>query len=137
MKLLIQYMKTKTMDYSNFTQATQTYMLAVERFLKEKYGKISKEWYQSLYQIAQLKDIIEECAASIKEHGAVTVNRYGGLVSNPSIKDYTSCSKTLLLLQKEFGINPASLARLDKMTTTDEKEDNIDDAARELIDAII
>lgn len=123
------------MEYTDYSESTQKYMRMVENFIRNKYGKIKKEWSQSLTQIAQLKDICDRCANNIKEQGVATINRYGGIISNPSIKDYTTCMKALLTLQKEFGLTPSALIKIERLEPKDEKseEETLTDAALALI----
>lgn len=105
------------MNYSNYTEQTQQYMKSVEKFLKKKFGVIRKEWELGLIQIAQCKEICDKAFDDIQTNG-VTLSSGR---SNPAIKDYTTTSKTLLGLLREFGINPMAKIKVDRLEVKDEK----------------
>lgn len=121
------------MDYSDYSKSTQQYMKSVEKFIRQKYGKVSNEWSLSLQQMAQLKQICEECFDNIRQNGISTENRYGGLVTNPSVNQYNISLKTLLQLQKEFGLTPSAMKKIEKLSDTDTTEETEEEMALSLI----
>lgn len=113
-------------DYSIYSDSTKTYMSNVEKFLKKRYGKIQKEWEANLKQLADFKDLSIDILDSIKVNGVTVVDGRGNQKANPMINQYNNITKSILMLEKEFGITPSSLMHINNVEgrSKSKEEDN-------------
>lgn len=122
------------LDYSKYSESTRDYMKQVERFIKKRYGSLNKEWNQPLTQIAELTELSRNLYDQIQEQGISYKNKFGYLNANPLIKNYTTTNKTLLAIQKEFGITPAALVSINHRDKENDSEDSLEELAKSLLD---
>ena len=95
--------------YSDYTEATQAFMKAVEGHLKAKFGDIEPQWEGLLGMLATNYELFWDCKQKIKEDGLMVRNRFGSWEKNPLLKVQTDAQIQLVKLVNEFGISPKSI----------------------------
>lgn len=123
-------------DYSIYNDSTQTYMNNVEKFLKKRYGKIQKEWEANLKQLADFKDLAKDILDSIKVNGVTVIDGRGNQKANPMINQYNNITKSILMLEKEFGITPSSLIHINNVEGRSKSKEE-DNTLKEVAEALM
>lgn len=113
--------------YSEYTEATQTFMKAVEGHLKAKFGDIEPQWEGLLGMLATNYELFWDCKQKIKEDGLMVRNRFGSWEKNPLLKVQTDAQIQLVKLVNEFGLSPRSIKSLNL------QDNNEDEFLEELV----
>lgn len=114
--------------YTDYSKNTQTFMMAVETMLNDKFGAIESQWEGLLAMLATNYELFWECKDKIKEQGLTVTNRFGGVDKNPLLKVQTDAQIQIIKLVAEFGITPKAIKHLAVKN---------DDAENEFIDNLI
>lgn len=117
-------MATKTNKYSEYNEQTQQFMAAVEKYLKQKYGKIENQWQGQLNMMATNHDIFILAKERVKQDGLMITNRFGALEKHPMLKQITDSNIQVMKLIQEFGLSPNSKGKI--KPSKDGKEDEPD-----------
>lgn len=105
----VSIMKANYKDYSN---ATAKYMMAVEKYLINKYGAVNDEWKQPLTMLATNVELFNQCQERIKNDGLMMVAKNGAYTRNPLIKVANETQVQIVKLLNEFGITPKAAAKI-------------------------
>lgn len=111
-------------DYKTYSQATQSYMKAVEKFLKEKYSGVNDEWQQPLKMLADNIEVFNKCASEISVQGLMLQAKNGAYCKNPLIKVQNDAQVQIVKLLGEFGLTPKGSAKLNLQS---DDEDDLKD----------
>lgn len=106
--------------YERYGDEVIKYMWSVHKFLGQKFGYISDEWYLALQMLADNLNIFFQCRNQIAEDGVYVENKFGNLDKHPLIKVQNDAQIQIVKLLNEFGLSPRSVARL-------KVDDNSDD----------
>lgn len=113
--------------YERYGDEVVKYMWSVHKFLINKFGYISDEWFLSLQMLADNLNMFFKCRDQITEDGIFIENKFGNLDKHPLIKVQNDAQIQIVKLLNEFGLSPKSVGRL-KIEDTEE-----DDLLNELI----
>lgn len=113
--------------YSEYSRETQTFMLAVEKHLMDKFNDITPHWEGLLGMLAVQVDLYNQCKEQIKQDGLMVRDRFGSMVKHPLIKCQTDALIQINKLSQDFGLNPRSLKGLNI------QENNEDEFLNELV----
>ena len=105
-------MAKKASKYSGYSQQTEQFMEAVEKFIKKKYGKIEPHWQGELDLLATNFEIFMNAKAEIKETGLLVTNRFGALEKNPLLRVITDANIQCIKLVSEFGLSPKAASKI-------------------------
>lgn len=98
--------------YSEYSRETQTFMLAVEKHLIDKFGNIEGQWSGILDMLAVQVDLYNQCKEQIKQDGLMVRDRFGQMVKNPLLKVQTDALIQIGKVSQDFGLNPRSMKGL-------------------------
>ena len=118
----------KRAKYSDYSENTQQFMGAVERFIKKKYGKIEEHWQGQMDLLATNYELFMSAKDEIKKSGLLITNRFGGLDKNPLLRVIVDANIQVLKLINEFGLTPMSNGKIK------EKEQDDTDLIRGLLE---
>lgn len=118
----------KRAKYSDYSENTQQFMGAVERFIKKKYGKIEEHWQGQMDLLATNYELFMSAKDEIKKSGLLITNRFGGLDKNPLLRVIVDANIQVLKLINEFGLTPMSNGKIK------EKEEDSTDIIKGLLD---
>lgn len=109
----------KKAKYSEYSENTQQFMGAVERFIKTKYGKLEPHWAGQLDLLATNYEIFTQAKEEIRTNGLLIPNRFGSLEKNPLLRVLTDANIQCFKIVQEFGLSPMSNGKV--------KEKEVDD----------
>lgn len=118
----------KRAKYNDYSENTQQFMGAVERFIKKKYGKIEEHWQGQMDLLATNYELFMSAKDEIKKSGLLITNRFGGLDKNPLLRVIVDANIQVLKLINEFGLTPMSNGKIK------EKEQDDTDLIRGLLE---
>lgn len=107
--------------YKEYSAATQKYLSSVEKYLKEKYGKVSDEWEQPLMMLATNIEMFYKCTESIKKDGLMMVAKNGAYTRNPLIKTQLDAQIQITKLLAEFGLTPKAQSKINLLNEDDDE----------------
>lgn len=107
--------------YERYGEEVIKYMWSVHKFLLNKFGYISDEWFLSLQMLADNLNMFFKCRDQIAEDGIFIENKFGNLDKHPLIKVQNDAQIQIVKLLNEFGLSPKSVARL-KIEDTEEDD---------------
>ena len=107
--------------YTNYSETTQDFMSAVEKFIKAKYGKIEKHWMGQLDLLAANYELFFLANEEIKKDGMMIQNRFGGFDKHPLLRQITDSNIQVIKLIHEFGLSPSAIGKI-KTEDTDDKD---------------
>lgn len=111
----------KNNRYSQYTQHTQTFMMAVENFIVGKYGKIESHWEGQLELLAANYELFYLAKEKVNQDGMMIQNRFGGWDKHPLLRQITDSNIQIIKLIHEFGLSPSAIGKI-KHESTDENE---------------
>lgn len=109
----------KKAKYSEYSENTQQFMGAVEKFIKTKYGKLELHWQGELDLLATNFEIFMQAKEEIRTRGLLIPNRFGSLEKNPLLRVLTDANIQCFKIVQEFGLSPMSNGKV--------KEKEVDD----------
>ena len=98
--------------YERYGEEVIKYMWSVHKFLLNKFGYISDEWFLSLQMLADNLNMFFKCRDQIAEDGIYVKNKFENLDKHPLIKVQNDAQIQIIKLLNEFGLSPKSVARL-------------------------
>lgn len=104
--------KSNKNRYADYSEVTQQFMEAVEKFIKSKYGKIQPHWQGQLELLATNFELFMEAKKEIKNNGILVRNRLGGLEKNPLLRVITDANIQCIKLISEFGLSPKASSKI-------------------------
>ena len=107
--------------YERYGDEVIRYMWSVHKFLLNKFGYISDEWFLSLQMLADNLNMFFKCRDQIAEDGIFIENKFGNLDKHPLIKVQNDAQIQIVKLINEFGLSAKSVARL-KVEDTEEDD---------------
>ena len=107
--------------YSQYTQHTQTFMMAVENFIIEKYGKIENHWEGQLDLLASNYELFYLAKEKVNQDGMLIQNRFGGWDKHPLLRQITDSNIQIIKLIHEFGLSPSAMGKI-KETASDDSD---------------
>lgn len=107
--------------YERYGEEVIKYMWSVHKFLLNKFGYISDEWFLSLQMLADNLNMFFKCRDQIAEDGIFIENKFGNMDKHPLIKVQNDAQIQIVKLLNEFGLSPKSVARL-KIEDTEEDD---------------
>ena len=113
--------------YDDFSEVTQQFMTAVERFISKKYGKIEKHWEGQLNLLATNFELFQKAKEEIRKQGLLVTNRFGSLEKNPLLRVITDANIQVIKLIHEFGLSPSAIGKIKQV------EEDDTDIIRELL----
>lgn len=102
----------KRTRYTEFSETTQTFMYAVESFIKKKYGKVEPHWVAQLEMLATNFELFTQAREEIRKNGLLVTNRFGGMEKNPLLRVITDANIQCFKILTEFGLNPMSNGKI-------------------------
>lgn len=108
----------KTNEYSI---ATNKYLSAVKKYLKETYGKVNTEWEQPLEILADNVELYQQCKDSIKKDGLMMVAKNGAYTKNPLIKVQLDAQIQITKFLSEFGLTPKAQSKINLVNDEDDE----------------
>lgn len=102
----------KTNKYQEYTQETQQFMTSVEKYLKQKYGKIEAQWVGQLNMLATNYDLFILAKAQVKQDGMMIPNRFGTMEKHPMLKQITDTNHQIIKMVQEFGLSPNAKGKI-------------------------
>ena len=117
----------KKNKYADFSEKTQQFMLATEKYLKSKYGKIEEHWLAQLEMLATNFELFMLAKEEIKNTGLLVTNRFGASEKNPMLRVIVDANIQCFKILAEFGLNPMSKGKLK------EKDDDDSDIIKNLL----
>lgn len=118
----------KRTRYTEFSETTQTFMYAVETFIKKKYGKLEPHWLGQLDLLATNFEIFTQAKEEIRKKGLLVTNRFGALEKNPLLRCLTDANIQCFKIITEFGLSPMSNGKVK------EKEEDSTDIIKGLLE---
>lgn len=112
----------KVNKYADFSDKTQKFMNAVEKFITKKYGKIEAHWAGQLMLLASNYDIFIQAQSEVKEKGLLVTNRFGALEKNPLLRVITDANIQCFKIIQEFGLSPMSNGKVKEKENDDTAE---------------
>lgn len=112
----------KRAKYSDYSEKTQQFMLATEKYLKAKYGKIEPHWEAQLEMLATNFELFMLAKDEIKKSGLLVTNRFGASEKNPMLRVIVDANIQCFKILAEFGLNPMSKG---KIKTVEEEQDDV------------
>ena len=109
----------KRAKYSDYSDNTQQFMGAVERFIKKKYGKIEEHWQGQMDLLATNYELFMSAKDEIKKSGLLITNRFGSLEKNPLLRVIVDANIQVLKLIHEFGLSPSALGKIKEVEQDD------------------
>lgn len=113
----------KANKYSEYREETQQFMTSVEKYLKQKYGKIESQWVGQLNMLATNYDLFILAKERVAQDGLMIPNRFGTLEKHPMLKQITDTNHQIIKLVQEFGLSPNAKGKI-KQTKDNKDEDN-------------
>lgn len=110
------------MDFTNFSIPTSDYLRSIEKYLKERYGKMEDSWYQLLEMLGGQLDIYALAKDEIKRNGLMIMGPRG-MQSNPCIKIQNDALIQSQKLIQELGVSPKMEIKL-KVTEPQANEED-------------
>ncbi len=113
----------KANKYSEYREETQQFMTSVEKYLKQKYGKIESQWVGQLNMLATNYDLFILAKERVAQDGLMIPNRFGTLEKHPMLKQITDTNHQIIKMVQEFGLSPNAKGKI-KQTKDSKDEDN-------------
>ncbi len=113
----------KANKYSEYREETQQFMTSVEKYLKQKYGKIESQWVGQLNMLATNYDLFILAKERVAQDGLMIPNRFGTLEKHPMLKQITDTNHQIIKMVQEFGLSPNAKGKI-KQTKDNKDEDN-------------
>ncbi len=113
----------KASKYSEYQEETQQFMTSVEKYLKQKYGKIESQWVGQLNMLATNYDLFILAKERVAQDGLMIPNRFGTLEKHPMLKQITDTNHQIIKMVQEFGLSPNAKGKI-KQTKDNKDEDN-------------
>lgn len=113
----------KANKYSEYREETQQFMTSVEKYLKQKYGKIESQWVGQLNMLATNYDLFILAKERVAQDGLMISNRFGTLEKHPMLKQITDTNHQIIKMVQEFGLSPNAKGKI-KQTKDNKDEDN-------------
>ena len=113
----------KANKYSEYREETQQFMTSVEKYLKQKYGKIESQWVGQLNMLATNYDLFILAKERVAQDGLMIPNRFGTLEKHPMLKQITDTNHQIIKMVQEFGLSPNAKGKI-KQTKDNKNEDN-------------
>lgn len=105
-------MASKKNAYQEYTDETQQFMASVEKYLKQKYGKIEPQWNGQLTMLATNYDLFILAKAQVNKDGMMIPNRFGTLEKHPLLKQITDTNHQIIKMVQEFGLSPNAKGKI-------------------------
>lgn len=105
-------MAKKASKYSEYSQQTEQFMEAVEKFIKKKYGKIEPHWQGELDLLATNYELFHQAKKEITNSGMLITNRFGAMEKNPMLRVITDANIQCIKLISEFGLSPKAASKI-------------------------
>jgi len=105
-------MAKKASKYSGYSQQTEQFMEAVEKFIKKKYGKIEPHWQGQLELLATNYELFHQAKKEITNSGMLITNRFGAMEKNPMLRVITDANIQCIKLISEFGLSPKAASKI-------------------------
>ncbi len=118
-------MATKTNKYSEYREETQQFMMAVEKYLKQKYGKIESQWVGQLNMLATNYDLFILAKERVKQDGLMITNRFGALEKHPMLKQITDTNHQIIKMVQEFGLSPNAKGKIKQPKDNKDEETDL------------
>lgn len=112
-------MAKKTKKYSEFSEKTQAFMNAVEKFLKAQYGEIKAHWEGQLELLATNYELFQQAKDEVKKTGLMITNRFGAMDKNPLLRVIVDSNIQCVKLIHEFGLSPSALGKIKEVEQDD------------------
>lgn len=112
-------MAAKKTKYSECSEATQSFMQAVEKYIKKKYGKIEQHWEGQLQLLATNYELFNQAKEEVKNTGMLVTNRFGAQDKNPLLRVITDANIQCIKLIHEFGLSPSASGKIKEVETDD------------------
>lgn len=109
------------MNYTKNNKITKEYLLGIENYLINKYGKVNDEWNTLLMLLADNIDIYIQCKNSIRSNGIFDASTYK---KNPLLSTLKDLQATILKQVQHLGISPYAASKI-KQENEDDSEDFI------------
>ena len=113
----------KANKYREYREETQQFMTSVEKYLKQKYGKIESQWVGQLNMLATNYDLFILAKERVAQDGLMIPNRFGTLEKHPMLKQITDTNHQIIKMVQEFGLSPNAKGKI-KQTKDNKDEDN-------------
>ena len=113
----------KASKYSEYREETQQFMTSVEKYLKQKYGKIESQWVGQLNMLATNYDLFILAKERVAQDGLMIPNRFGTLEKHPMLKQITDTNHQIIKMVQEFGLSPNAKGKI-KQPKDSKDEDN-------------
>lgn len=110
--------------YQDYDYNTQCFMLAVERFLIEKYEQIQPHWLGQLQLLAGNYDAFVKAQKDITNDGVMITTPSGFKRPHPMLQVLKDSNNQCIKLIQEFGLSPNAFAKLDKRTPKNEVDED-------------
>lgn len=114
--------RTAKTRYINYSENTQTFMAAVEKFIAAKYGKIEPHWEGQLQLLATNYELFQLAKQRVADDGLMVVNRFGGWDKHPLLRQITDSNIQCVKLIHEFGLSPSALGKIKDTNDNDDNE---------------
>lgn len=98
--------------YADYSEVTQQFMAAVEKYIIKKYGSIEPHWVGQLTLLATNYELFLQAKEEIKESGILVRNRLGGMEKNPLLRVITDANIQCVKLINEFGLSPKANSKI-------------------------
>ena len=107
--------------YKDYSTATQKYLSSVEKYLKEKYGKVNDEWEQPLMMLATNVEMFNKCTEIIKRDGLIVIAKNGSPSKNAAILIQLEAQKQINKLLDAFGLTPKAQSKINLLNEDDDE----------------
>lgn len=108
-------------SYKEFSVQTAKYMLAVEKYLNNKYGAVNDEWKQPLIMLANNVEMYYQCSDIIRRDGLIVTAKNGYPSKNPAILIQIEAQKQINKLLDSFGLTPKAAAKINLVGEDDDE----------------
>lgn len=112
--------KNKHNKYSDYGKQTQKFMLAVERYIIKRYGKIEPHYEAQLELLATNFELFCQAKEEVKKTGLLITNRFGAMEKNPLLRVIIDSNIQCIKLIHEFGLSPSASGKIKDVETDDE-----------------
>ena len=114
--------RKKASKYKQFSEPTQSFMEAVEKFIVNKYGNIEPHWDGQLQLLATNYELFQLAKQRVADDGLMVVNRFGGWDKHPLLRQITDSNIQCVKLIHEFGLSPSALGKIKDTNDNDDNE---------------
>lgn len=109
---MVKMARKRTNRYTLYSDATQSFMLNVDKFLIDKYGIIKPHWEGQLDLLASNYELFIMAKNKVKEDGLMVVNRFGNLDKHPLLAQIKDSNIQCCKLINEFGLSPKADSKI-------------------------